>query len=115
MFKVFAYYDYSSYYCLLFASYVFEVFTYYYSSYFYMLFVYRYVYRYEKLLSEMLNHLERQPRNTQRRISWLKHCEPLFNGLGLILLAHFRRLFPLFFKWMHADDDETVSLVRLFF
>ncbi|KAI3458603.1 hypothetical protein Pfo_015266 [Paulownia fortunei] len=66
---------------------------------------------YEKLLNEMLNHLERQPRNKKRRIAWLTHCEPLFNGLGLILLAHFRRLFPLFFKWMHADDDETVSLV----
>ncbi|KAL7146863.1 hypothetical protein ABFS83_06G070600 [Erythranthe nasuta] len=66
---------------------------------------------YEKLTNEMLNHLERQPRNKQRRISWLKHCEVLFNGLGLVLLAHFRRLFPLFFKWMHADDDETVTLV----
>ncbi|GFP87646.1 uncharacterized protein at2g39910 [Phtheirospermum japonicum] len=66
---------------------------------------------YEKLLNEMLNHLERQPRNKKRRIAWLKHCEPLFNGLGLVLLAHFRRLFPLFFKWMHADDDETVLLV----
>ncbi|KAL0317115.1 UNVERIFIED_CONTAM: hypothetical protein Sangu_2125800 [Sesamum angustifolium] len=69
---------------------------------------------YEKLLNEMLNHLERQPRNKQRRIAWLTHCEPLFSGLGLILLAHFRRLFPLFFKWMHADDDETVLLVRHF-
>ncbi|KAK4485292.1 hypothetical protein RD792_007926 [Penstemon davidsonii] len=66
---------------------------------------------YEKLLNEMLSHLERQPRNKQRRIAWLTHIEPLFNGLGLILLAHFRRLFPLFFKWMHADDDETVLLV----
>ncbi|KAK6156159.1 hypothetical protein DH2020_010407 [Rehmannia glutinosa] len=67
---------------------------------------------YEKLLNEMLNHLERQPRNKERRIAWLSHCEPLFNGLGLVLLAHFRRLFPLFFKWMHADDDETVLLVK---
>ncbi|KAH6762738.1 ARM repeat superfamily protein [Perilla frutescens var. hirtella] len=66
---------------------------------------------YEKLLGEMLNHLERQPRNKQRRVVWLTHCEPLLDGLGLVLLAHFRRLFPLFFKWMHADDDETVLLV----
>ncbi|KAL6541800.1 hypothetical protein OROGR_011286 [Orobanche gracilis] len=66
---------------------------------------------YEKLLAEMLNHLERQPRNKKRRIAWLTHCEPLLNDLGLLLLAHFRRLFPLFFKWMHADDDETVLLV----
>ncbi|KAL2558075.1 Uncharacterized protein Fot_02834 [Forsythia ovata] len=66
---------------------------------------------FEKLLNEMLNHLERQPRNQQRRTAWLMHIEPLFNVLGLLLLAHFRRLFPLFFKWMHADDDETVLLV----
>ncbi|KAK6135813.1 hypothetical protein DH2020_030421 [Rehmannia glutinosa] len=66
---------------------------------------------YEKLFNEMLNHLERQPRSKERRIAWLSHCEPLFSGLGLVLLAHFRRLFPLFFKWMHADDDETVLLV----
>ncbi|KAL3647345.1 hypothetical protein CASFOL_008313 [Castilleja foliolosa] len=66
---------------------------------------------YEKLLNEMLNHLERQPRNEKRRIAWLMHCEPLLHGVGLLLLAHFRRLFPLFFKWMHADDDETVLLV----
>ncbi|XP_033509739.1 uncharacterized protein At2g39910 isoform X1 [Nicotiana tabacum] len=66
---------------------------------------------YEKMLNEMLSHLERQPRNKERRIAWLQHVEPLFNGLGLVLLAHFRRLFPLFFKWMHADDDRTVVLV----
>lgn len=67
--------------------------------------------RYEKLLNEMLSHLERQPKNKERRIAWLKHIDPLFSGLGLVLLAHFRRIFPLFFKWMHADDDETVVLV----
>lgn len=66
---------------------------------------------YEKLLNEMLSHLERQPRNKERRIAWLEHIEPLFNGVGLVLLAHFRRIFPLFFQWMHADDDETVLLV----
>ncbi|XP_070026915.1 uncharacterized protein At2g39910 isoform X2 [Nicotiana sylvestris] len=66
---------------------------------------------YEKMLNEMLSHLERQPRNKERCIGWLQHIEPLFNCLGLVLLAHFRRLFPLFFKWMHADDDRTVLLV----
>ncbi|XP_071715481.1 uncharacterized protein At2g39910 isoform X2 [Rutidosis leptorrhynchoides] len=42
---------------------------------------------YEKMLNEMLSHLLRQPR------------------------CHFRRIFPLFFKWMHVDDDETILLV----
>ncbi|KAL9251718.1 hypothetical protein AKJ16_DCAP00018 [Drosera capensis] len=65
---------------------------------------------YEKLLNEMLGHLERQPRDKERRIVWLKFIDPLFSGIGLVLLSNFRRLFPLFFLWIHADDDETVVL-----
>lgn len=66
---------------------------------------------FEKLLNEMLSHLWRQPRSKERRIAWLKHIEPLFSGMGLVLLGHFRRIFPLYFKWVHADDDQTVLLV----
>jgi hypothetical protein len=66
------------------------------------------------MLNEMLSHLERQPRNKERRIAWLKSVVSLFNGVGLVLLAHFRRIFPLFFQWMHADDDDTIILVSIF-
>ncbi|XP_042512172.1 uncharacterized protein At2g39910 isoform X1 [Macadamia integrifolia] len=66
---------------------------------------------FERMLTEMLSHLERQPRNKERRIAWLELIEPVLNGMGLVLLAHFRRIFPLLFEWMHADDDETVILV----
>jgi len=66
---------------------------------------------FERILGEMLSHLERQSRNKERRVAWLKHIDQLFNVMGLVLLAHFRRIFPLFFKWMHADDDETTLLV----
>ncbi|ESQ52688.1 hypothetical protein EUTSA_v10016686mg [Eutrema salsugineum] len=66
---------------------------------------------YERIMNEMLGHLERQPRNKERRIAWLRFIEPLFDALGLFLLAHFRRIFPLFFQWMHSDDAETVLLV----
>ncbi|XP_050211030.1 uncharacterized protein At2g39910 [Mercurialis annua] len=66
---------------------------------------------FERMLSEMLSHLERQPRNKDRRTEWLKFIGPLFDAVGLVLLAHFRRIFPLFFQWLHADDDETVLLV----
>ncbi|KAF4395684.1 hypothetical protein CsatB_009382 [Cannabis sativa] len=66
---------------------------------------------FERILNEMLSHLDRQPRNMDRRVAWLQHVEPLFNSIGLFLLAHFRRIFPLFFQWMGADDDETVILV----
>ena len=71
------------------------------------------IYRFDKILNEMLSHLERQPRNKERRVAWLRYVEPLFIGVGLVLLAHFRRIFPLFFKWIHADDDETVLLVSI--
>ncbi|KAJ0752969.1 putative armadillo-like helical protein [Helianthus annuus] len=66
---------------------------------------------FEKVLNEMLSHLWRQPRSKERRIAWLKHIEPLFSGMGIVLLGHFRRLLPLFFKWLHADDDASVLLV----
>lgn len=62
-------------------------------------------------MNEMLGHVERQPRNKERRIAWLRFIEPLLKALGLFLLAHFRRIFPLFFQWMHSDDAETVFLV----
>ncbi|XP_023549283.1 uncharacterized protein At2g39910 [Cucurbita pepo subsp. pepo] len=65
----------------------------------------------ERMVNEMLGHLERQPRNKERRIAWLQHIEPLFNCMGLVLLAHTRRIFPLFFQWMNAEDDETTLLV----
>lgn len=66
---------------------------------------------FERMLIEMLSHLERQPRDKERRIVWLKFIDPLLNAVGLVLLAHFSRMFPLFLKWIHANDDETVILV----
>ncbi|XP_073011340.1 uncharacterized protein At2g39910 [Typha latifolia] len=66
---------------------------------------------FEQMLNEMLGHLERQPYNKERRIAWLTLIEPIFNAMGLLILAHFRRLFPLFLQWMHADDDKTIILV----
>ena len=63
------------------------------------------------MLAEMLGHLERQPLNKERRVAWLSLIGPVFDAMGLFLLAHFRLLFSLFFQWMHADDDRTVLLV----
>lgn len=64
------------------------------------------------MLNEMLGHLERQPFKKERRIAWLAQIEPVFDVMGLFILAHFRRIFNLFFQWMHADDEETILLVR---
>jgi hypothetical protein len=72
-------------------------------------------YRYDRMLSEMLGHLERQPLNKERRVAWLTLIGPVFDAMGLFLLAHFRRLFSLFFQWMHTDDDKTVLLVGKMF
>ncbi|KAF6160953.1 hypothetical protein GIB67_007594 [Kingdonia uniflora] len=66
---------------------------------------------FEKMMNEMLSHLERQPRLKERRTAWLELIEPVLNSMGLVLLAHFRRIFSLFFQWMHADDDKTVLLL----
>uniref|UniRef100_A0A0E0E5S0 Uncharacterized protein n=1 Tax=Oryza meridionalis TaxID=40149 RepID=A0A0E0E5S0_9ORYZ len=66
---------------------------------------------YDRMLAEMLGHLERQPLNKKRRVAWLTLVGPVFEAMGLFLLAHFRLLFSLFFQWMHADDDKTVLLV----
>ena len=66
---------------------------------------------YDRVLSEMLGHLERQPLNKERRVAWLTLIGPVFDSMGLFLLAHFRLLFSLFFQWIHADDDRTVLLV----
>ncbi|KAF0903871.1 hypothetical protein E2562_029958, partial [Oryza meyeriana var. granulata] len=65
---------------------------------------------YDRMLAEMLGHLERQPLNKKRRVAWLTLIGPLFEAMGLFLLAHFRLLFSLFFQWMHVDDDKTVLL-----
>ncbi|MCL7043310.1 hypothetical protein MKW94_024376 [Papaver nudicaule] len=66
---------------------------------------------FEMMMNEMLSHLERQPSHKDRRNSWLELIEPVFNSMGIVLLAHFRRIFPLLFQWMHADEDRTVILV----
>ncbi|XP_020523657.1 uncharacterized protein At2g39910 isoform X2 [Amborella trichopoda] len=68
-------------------------------------------YWYERILGDMLGHLERQPNCKERRIPWLQQIEPIFNAMGLVLLAHLKRVMTLFFDWMHADDDRSVLLV----
>ncbi|PKU72262.1 uncharacterized protein At2g39910 isoform X2 [Dendrobium catenatum] len=66
---------------------------------------------FERMLNEMLGHLERHPFSREHRIAWLQLIEPVLSAMGLVLLMHFHRIFPLFFQWLHTDDDETILLV----
>ncbi|KAK9158972.1 hypothetical protein Scep_005546 [Stephania cephalantha] len=66
---------------------------------------------FEKIMNEMLGHLERQARNKGRYTAWLELIDPVFECMGLVLLAHFRRIFPLLLHWVHSDDDKIVLLV----
>ncbi|KAH9303987.1 hypothetical protein KI387_008391, partial [Taxus chinensis] len=68
-------------------------------------------YWYRELLDAMLGEMERHSADKERRIIWLQHIEPLFEAMGLVILAFFKRLFPLLFHWLHAKDDTTVILV----
>ncbi|KAG2309367.1 hypothetical protein Bca52824_029115 [Brassica carinata] len=52
---------------------------------------------YERIMNEMLGHLERQPKD--------KECFRTF------LACSFSTYLPSFFQWMHSDDAETVLLV----
>lgn len=66
---------------------------------------------YGEILNEMLGEMERHTGDKECRTIWLQHIEPLIEAMGLVILAYFRRLFPLFFHWLHAKDDATVILV----
>ncbi|XP_057858364.1 uncharacterized protein At2g39910 isoform X2 [Cryptomeria japonica] len=66
---------------------------------------------YRELLGAMLGEMERHSEDKERRIIWLQQIEPLFKAMGLVILAFFKRLFPLLFHWLHAKDDATVILV----
>ena len=68
--------------------------------------------RYRSILNEMLGELERNQRNPIWYTIWLHHVGDLFDAMGLVLVAHFRRLLPLLFFWAHTADDSVVLLVR---
>lgn len=42
---------------------------------------------------------------------WLQLVTPQFESMGIMLVAHFKRLLPLLYYWLHAQDEETQLLV----
>ncbi|BBM98243.1 TELO2-interacting protein 2 [Marchantia polymorpha subsp. ruderalis] len=65
---------------------------------------------YRQFLGEMLNELERHRDDQARRVIWLQEVTPLMEAMGLVLVAHFSRLLPLLYYWLHAPDDLTCLL-----
>lgn len=74
-------------------------------------FTFLYWLRYRQFLGEMLNELERHRDDQARRVIWLQEVTPLMEAMGLVLVAHFSRLLPLLYYWLHAPDDLTCLLV----
>ncbi|KAG6549634.1 hypothetical protein Mapa_008612 [Marchantia paleacea] len=70
---------------------------------------------YRQFLGEMLLELERHRDDQARRVIWLQEITPLIEAMGLVLVAHFSRLLPLLYYWLHAPDDLTclLALARL--
>jgi len=52
---------------------------------------------YGEIFNEMLGEMERHIGDKEHCTVWLQHIEPPIEGMGLVILAYFRRLFPLFF------------------
>ncbi|CAM6102160.1 unnamed protein product [Calypogeia fissa] len=59
------------------------------------------------IFTEMLEELARQRDEPSRRSVWLQEISPYMEVMGLFLVAHFRKLLPLLFYWLHASDDQT--------
>lgn len=66
---------------------------------------------YRSILNEMLGELERHQSDATRFTVWLQHISKLLEAMGLLLVAHFKRLLPLLFLWLHAPDDSITLLV----
>lgn len=67
--------------------------------------------RYGAIMQEMLEDLDRHRSDETRRIVWLQLVTPQFEAMGIVLVAHFKRLLPLFYYWLHAQDETTQILV----
>lgn len=69
--------------------------------------------RYRRTFCDMLDELERHLDDQDRRIAWLETIKPQLEAMGLVLVAHFKRLLPLIYGWLHAPDDMScISVVQ---
>lgn len=66
-------------------------------------------------MKEMLEDLDRHRSDKARRTVWLQIVTPQLESMGIFLVAHFRRLLPLLYHWLHAQDESTQLLVIIYF
>ena len=71
--------------------------------------------RYGAIMKEMLEDLERHRNDKARRVVWLQLVTPQFESMGIVLVAQFKRLLPLLYYWLHAQDETTQILVFIHF
>lgn len=62
-------------------------------------------------MKEMLEELQRHRSDRLRRVTWLQSVTPQFEVMGIVLVGHFKDLLPLFYDWLHANDEPTQQLV----
>eukprot|EP00850_Spirogloea_muscicola_P002913 SM000011S19091 [mRNA] locus=s11:849697:851780:- [translate_table: standard] len=63
---------------------------------------------YGQVFETLLGEVERHSEAAAWRLVWLDSVLPLVQALGLVLLAHFKRLLPLLLHWIHSLDEATV-------
>eukprot|EP00850_Spirogloea_muscicola_P001031 SM000004S14901 [mRNA] locus=s4:111560:113632:+ [translate_table: standard] len=63
---------------------------------------------YGQVFETLLGEVERHSEAVAWRLVWLDSILPLVQALGLVLLAHFKRLLPLLLHWLHSLDEATV-------
>ncbi|KAI5074788.1 hypothetical protein GOP47_0010749 [Adiantum capillus-veneris] len=66
---------------------------------------------YRNILNEMLSELERHQLDAIYFKVWMENIGSLFEAMGLVLVAHFKRLLSLLFLWLHTSDDSITLLV----
>lgn len=67
---------------------------------------------YDHIMDVTISDMERRSDQKNRRLFWLKNgLLPLLDTMGLIIVAHFKRLLPLLCLWLRDSDDQSVLLV----
>ncbi|MCO5594851.1 hypothetical protein L7F22_048885 [Adiantum nelumboides] len=65
---------------------------------------------YRNILNEMLGELERHRLDATYYRVWMENVDRLLEAMGLVVVAHLKRLLTLLFPWLHTADDSLTLL-----